>query len=383
MDLSVIIVNYNVRFFIEQCIISLQRASENLNVEIIVIDNNSNDDSCKIIEEKYKDVILIRNEENIGFSKANNIGVENAKGEYVLIINPDTVVAEDSLDNILTYARSKSNLGILGVKQIDGSGKFAPESKRGLPTPRVSFNKLFGISSKQSGKYYATHLSENETGVVDVLSGAFMLLKRAVYNEVNGFDEDYFMYGEDVDLSYKILHSGYRNYYFSKSSIIHFKGESTVKDIVYLNYFHEAMKIFYKKHFKLNKIYDFVMSFGIKLWYLLKYFKFKSYTEVTKEIRSVLYFGENRILLNSLGEKYELINKDIIESFEEVKQLLKSEKVDALVFDNDTISFKQIIAYFEELKKEDVLLKIHPRNTNFIIGSSSSNNKGQVEILNI
>jgi len=383
MDLSVVIVNYNVRYFIEQCLLSVQAASENLKVEIIVVDNNSTDTSCRMLEENFPNVILIKNKENVGFSKANNQGVKIAKGEYVLILNPDTVVAEDTFTQILKYAKTKQNLGVLGVKLVDGSGRFLPESKRGIPTPRVSFNKLFGISSKQTGKYYATHLNENETGAVAILVGAFMLLKRSVYNEVNGFDESYFMYGEDIDLSYTISNKGYQNYYYSQTQVIHYKGESTAKDIVYLKCFHEAMKIFYKKHFKLNKIYDFVMSFGIKLWYLLKYFKFKSFKVVTKEIRSVLYFGENRLLLNSLGEKYELINEDIIESFEEVKQLLKSEKVDALVFDNSTISFKQIIAYFEILKKEDVLFKIHPHHTNFIIGSSNSNNKGQIEIFNI
>tara|TARA_R110001583_G_scaffold114876_1_gene265310 strand:+ start:14287 stop:15438 length:1152 start_codon:yes stop_codon:yes gene_type:complete len=383
MDLSVVIVNYNVRYFLEQCILSVQVASENLKVEIIVVDNNSVDDSCKVLQEKYPDIILIENKANVGFSKANNQGVKIAKGDYVLILNPDTVVAEDTFTQILNFAKTKQNLGVLGVKLVDGSGKFLPESKRGIPTPRVSFNKLFGISSRQTGKYYATHLNENETGVVAVLVGAFMLLKKAVYSEVNGFDEDYFMFGEDIDLSYKILNKGYQNYYFSGTSIIHFKGESTVKDIVYLKYFHEAMKIFYKKHFKLNKIYDFIMSFGIKLWYLLKYFKFKSFKTVTKEIRSVVYFGENRHLLKSLSEKFELINEDIIASFEEVKQLLKTKNVDALIFDNDTISFKEIIAYFEELKNEDVVLKIHPQNTNFLIGSSSSNNQGQVEIFNV
>ena len=381
MDLSVVIVNYNVRYFIEQCLLSVQAASENLKVEIIVVDNNSTDTSCRMLEENFPNVILIKNKGNVGFSKANNQGVKIAKGEYVLILNPDTVVAEDTFTQILKYVKTKQSLGVLGVKLVDGSGRFLPESKRGIPTAQVSFNKLFGISSKQTGKYYATHINEN--GAVAILVGAFMLLKRSVYNEVNGFDESYFMYGEDIDLSYTISNKGYQNYYYSQTQVIHYKGESTAKDIVYLKCFHEAMKIFYKKHFKLNKIYDFVMSFGIELWYLIKYFKFKSFKVVTTEIRSVLYFGENRLLLNSLGEKYELINEDIIESFEEVKELLKSEKVDALVFDNSTISFKEIIAYFEILKKEDVLFKIHPHHTNFIIDSSNSNNKGQIEIFNI
>ena len=251
MDLSVIIISYNVQYFLEQCILSIKAASQNIKTEIIVVDNNSSDASCKLISKKYPEIILIQNKENVGFSKANNQGVKIAKGDYVLILNPDTVVAEDTFTKILNFAKSKHNLGVLGVKLIDGSGNFLPECKRGIPTPSVSFNKLFGISSKQTGKYYATHLNENETGIVAVLVGAFMFLKKSVYKEVNGFDESYFMYGEDIDLSYKILNCGYQNYYYANTQVIHYKGESTEKDVINLKYFHNAMKIFYKKHFKL------------------------------------------------------------------------------------------------------------------------------------
>ena len=205
MDISVVIVNYNVQYFLEQCILSVQAASKNNTTEIIVVDNNSTDESCKLLIEKYPNVVLIQNKENVGFSKANNQGVKIAKGDYVLILNPDTIIAEDTLDKIYNYAKTKQNLGVLGVKLIDGSGKFAPESKRGIPTPNASFNKLFGISSKRTGKYYATHLEENESGIIKVASGAFMFIKRTVFNEVKGFNEAYFMYGEDINLSMKLL----------------------------------------------------------------------------------------------------------------------------------------------------------------------------------
>ena len=220
----------------------------------------------------------------------------------MLILNPDTIVAEDTLVKILDFAKEKQNLGVLGVKLVDGSGKFLPESKRGIPTPQVSFNKLFGVSSKRTGKYYASHLNENESGVVEILVGAFMLIKRAVYNEVKGFDEDYFMYGEDIDLSYKILNKGYQNYYYGDTKVIHYKGESTNKDVKYLRYFHEAMKIFYRKHFKLNRIYDFLMSFGIEFWFLMKYFKFILYKKRKHPVFNVLYLGVDDLIISYLNK---------------------------------------------------------------------------------
>ncbi len=221
MQLSVIIVNYNVRYFLEQCLLSVEKALRGIEGEIIVVDNISPDDSCEMVKKEFPKVILIENKENVGFSKANNQGVAVAKGDFVLILNPDTVVAEDTFSKILFEAKKRPNLGMLGVKLIDGTGRFLPESKRGLPTPKVAFNKLFGISSTTTGKYYATHLDENESGVIDILVGAFMLMQRKKYNEVAGFDEDYFMYGEDIDLSYKLLKKGYQNYYFPFNQIIH------------------------------------------------------------------------------------------------------------------------------------------------------------------
>ena len=318
MDVSVVIVNYNVRYFLEQCILSVQAASKNISSEIIVVDNNSTDESCKILSEKYPEVVFIQNKENVGFSIANNQGVKIATGNYVLIINPDTIIAEDTLDKIVKYAKTKQNLGVLGVKLIDGSGEFAPESKRGIPTPNASFNKLFGISSKRTGKYYATHLDENESGIIKVASGAFMFIKRTVFNEVKGFNEDYFMYGEDIDLSMKLMNKGYQNYYYADTQIIHFKGESTPKDIKYLNYFHEAMRIFYKKHFKLNRVYDFFMRIGIEFWYLLKYFKFRKDKSKSKPVFNLLYL----VLLIKNQTEPAIFMPCEIQSIDSIKQLI-------------------------------------------------------------
>jgi len=381
MNISVVIVNYNVRYFLEQCILSVKAASTNLSVEIIVVDNNSTDESCEILTELYPEVILVQNKNNVGYSKANNQGVAIAKGEYVLILNPDTVIAEDTLEKIYHFAKTKNNLGALGVKLIDGSGEFLPESKRGIPFPQVAFNKLFAISSKRTGKYYATHLAENESGVVDILVGAFMFLKRSIYNEVQGFDEAYFMYGEDIDLSYKILKKGYQNYYYSETTVIHYKGESTKKDLKYLQYFHKAMKIFYRKHFKLNKVYDLFMSIGIELWFSIKWFELKFVNSKVKPIVAVLYFGKNKKISNYFSNKGLVISKDLLNHFEAINEKIKKDSIDTLVFDNDISTNAQIIQHIEKLKNQKVSFKIHPKNTLFLIGSTSSIYRGKTDLL--
>ncbi|MFK5891387.1 MAG: glycosyltransferase family 2 protein, partial [Flavobacteriaceae bacterium] len=199
MQLSVVIVSYNAVPFLELCLHSVVKAIENLDAEIIVVDNLSTDDTCQRIQEKFKDVKLIANTSNLGFATANNLGVLEANGDYVLILNPDTVVAEDTFINCLAFADNTKNLGALGVKLIDGGGYYLPESKRNFPTPLVTFYKMLGVKS-QKHAYYAKHVSENDTGKVAVLVGAFMFLKRDTYLFVKGFDTDYFMYGEDIDL---------------------------------------------------------------------------------------------------------------------------------------------------------------------------------------
>ena len=255
MDISIIIVNYNVRFFLEQCLHSLYRAKDTLRIEIIVVDNHSVDGSVQVIREKFPEVILIENKENKGFSKANNQGIQKAKGKYILLLNPDTVIQEDTLQKCFEFMERHPDAGALGVKMVDGKGHFLPESKRGLPTPSVAFYKIFGLSklfprSKIFGKYHLTYLDKNSSHCVDVLSGAFMFIRSEVLKKLGGLDEDYFMYGEDIDLSYRITKMGYKNYYFSETSIIHYKGESTKKSSInYVIMFYKAMLIFANKHF--------------------------------------------------------------------------------------------------------------------------------------
>jgi GT2 family glycosyltransferase len=271
LDLSVIIVNYNVVYFLEQCLNSVIAASKNLKVEIFVVDNNSVDGSVELVKEKFPDVKLIANKENTGFSKANNQAIQMSSGRYILLLNPDTVVEEDTFEKTIKFMDENPDSGGLGVRMIDGKGKFLPESKRGFPSPWVAFCKIFGLSkifpkSKTFGQYHLGYLSEFEINEIDVLSGAFMLMRKETLDKVGHLDETFFMYGEDIDLSYRIKLGGFKNYYFPDTKIIHYKGESTRKSSVnYVFVFYKAMVIFAKKHLSENnaKLFSFAINLAI------------------------------------------------------------------------------------------------------------------------
>lgn len=271
MKLSVIIVNYNVEHFLEQCLNSVLIATEKVDTEIIVVDNNSVDGSIKMMQQKFPEIQLIANKENLGFSKANNQAIRIANGEYILLLNPDTLVEADTFKKVVDFMDSHPEAGGLGVKMLDGKGNFLPESKRGLPTPTAAFFKMFGFSkvfpkSKVFSKYHLGYLNMNETHEVEVLSGAFMMMRKTTLDKVGLLDEDFFMYGEDIDLSYRIIKGGYKNFYFPETRIIHYKGESTKKDSVnYVFVFYKAMVIFAKKHFSKNNanIFAFLINTAI------------------------------------------------------------------------------------------------------------------------
>jgi GT2 family glycosyltransferase len=253
MKLSVIIVNYNVKYFLEQCLRSVLKASQYVEAEVFVVDNNSSDDSVAYLTPLFPEVTFISNKDNPGFSKANNQAIELAKGEYILLLNPDTVVAENTFSDVCRFMDEHPDGGALGVRMIDGFGSFLPESKRGFPSPWNSFCKIFGLSkifpkSSFFGEYHLRYLEEDKTHEVDVLAGAFMLLRKSVLDKTGLLDDAFFMYGEDIDLSYRIILEGYKNYYFP-SPIIHYKGESTKKDIKYVKTFYQAMLIFFNKHY--------------------------------------------------------------------------------------------------------------------------------------
>lgn len=271
IKLSIIIVNYNVEYFLEQCLNSVYRALKNIPAEIFVVDNNSVDGSCLMIKNKFPQVKLIENKFNAGFSKANNQAIQLCSGQYVLLLNPDTVVEEDTFEKCIAFMDAHPDAGGLGVKMIDGKGNFLPESKRGLPTPSVAFYKIFGISrlfpnSKKFGKYHLSYLDKEKTHSVEILSGAFMLMRKEALNKTGLLDEKFFMYGEDIDLSWRIIQAGYKNYYFPETTIIHYKGESTKKSSVnYVFVFYNAMIIFAKKHFskKNARLFSFLIKIAI------------------------------------------------------------------------------------------------------------------------
>ena len=255
MKLSIIIVNYNVQYFLENCLNAVFQALKKIDAEVFVVDNNSVDGSLKMLAEKFPQVKVIANKVNQGFSKANNQAIHQAIGEYILLLNPDTVVEENTFEVCINFFEQNSKAGGLGVKMFDGKGNFLPESKRGLPTPKIAFYKIFGLSSlfpnsKRFGQYHLGHLSKEQNHEVEILSGAFMMIRKKVLDDIGVLDESFFMYGEDIDLSYRITQSGFSNYYLADTSIIHYKGESTKKSSInYVFVFYRAMAIFAKKHF--------------------------------------------------------------------------------------------------------------------------------------
>ena len=272
MKLSVIIINYNARDLLNQCLISVQNANADIENEIIVVDNNSNDGSQELLTNSFKQIQFHFLKENMGFAKACNLGYRNSTGEFVLFLNPDTIISTDCLKQCISFLENTIDAGALGVRMIDGKGKFLKESKRGFPSPATSFFKLFGFAklfphSKTFAKYYSGQLPEKETNPVDVLSGAFMMIRKNVLEKVDGFDEDFFMYGEDIDLSYRITKAGYKNYYLGSITITHLKGGSTSYNLKYVNDFYKAMQIFIEKHYRGKRSLFFIWLLYAGIWF--------------------------------------------------------------------------------------------------------------------
>ncbi len=285
--ISIIIVNYNVKYFLEVCLHSVQRATLGFDAEIIVVDNNSSDGSCEMVKKTFQDVLLIENKDNRGFSKANNQAVAIAQGAYILFLNPDTVMPEDFFRKTINYLDAHPEVGALGPRLIDGKGVFAPDAKKSFPTLSVAIFKTTGLNkifsrSAYINKYYAVHIGEHETAEVEVLSGCCMFLRTSLLDKIGiAFDEDYFMYCEDVDLSYRVQLAGYKNIYFPEATLIHYKGESTRKaSLSYIRIFNEALSTFVRKHYSKGNAALFIalINIGIVLravWSFVKnIFKF-------------------------------------------------------------------------------------------------------------
>ena len=288
VSFSIIIVNYNVKYFLEQCLESVlvsdkefRKVYPHFNNEVFVVDNDSKDDSVEMVSVKYPEVKLIANKVNVGFSKANNQAIRLAEGKYVLLLNPDTLIGNNCLIDCFDFMQSHPDAGGVGVKMIDGKGIFLPESKRGLPTPFVSFSKIVGLSkifpkSKIFGNYHLGYLNKDHNHEIEVLAGAFMLMPKSVLDKVGLLDEQFFMYGEDIDLSYRIILGGYKNYYLADVPIIHYKGESTKKgSLNYVKVFYQAMVIFAEKHFTKGdkSLYAKVIKYSVFLRAIMSIFK--------------------------------------------------------------------------------------------------------------
>ena len=373
MQLSVVILNYNVRYFLELCLHSVTRAIQDLDAEIIVIDNNSPDASCAMVKEKFSSVKLIENKKNVGFAKANNQAVKIAKGKYVCILNPDTVVTETTFRNCLKKARSLPNLGVMGVQLMSGKGCFLPESKRNLPTPKVSLFKVFGSRFSHLAPYYATHVRKDDLGKVSILVGAFMFLERRKYLEIDGFDERYFMYGEDIDFSYSIEKLGYENYYLGSESIIHFKGESSFKNKVYRERFFGAMQLFYKKNFKSSWLMNGLVFSGIKLASLLR---------SNKKTSNVVDFSK-ALLISDVENLNDEITKvtQLTSEFTSLEALLemKLEKEYVCCFlDMNYLSYNEAFQVVRKYENQNVYFRFLLKSSKFALGSDSSEGLGIV-----
>ncbi|WP_109298847.1 glycosyltransferase family 2 protein [Aquimarina sp. AU474] len=372
MKLSIVIVSFNVRYFLEQCVLSLKAATLPINSEIIVVDNNSTDDSCKMIKDDFPDIILIENKINEGFSKANNQGVAVAKGLYVCFLNPDTIIAADTFIRLLNQAKELPNVGLLGPRLISGTGNFLEESKRNIPSPLTSFRRFFRLNLGNVKSYYAYHIPDTGIGDVDVLVGAFILVKKELFDSVGGFDEDYFIYGEDIDLSYKIKKKGLQNYYIGNIVAVHYRGESTDRNAIFVRRFYTGMRLFYKKHFKSNIVLDIIISAGIRFISMIQ--SFKNFSKEKRKINAYYLITENETLYRQITK----IGLPDVKMITTIRKEDLGDKNIEIIFDNDFMTFDEIIEQMQFLKKKNVSFKIRPKKCNYIIGSNFSDGKGEV-----
>lgn len=365
MQLSIIIVNYNVKYYLYQCLESLRRACQGLEWEVLVIDNQSSDGSFDYLRKNYPDgtfkqLRLIQNKENVGFGRANNIAYAQSRGKYILFINPDTFVGEETIKDCLTFMLKTPECGCLGVRMLNADGSFAPESRRGTPTPWVSFCKITRLSvlfpkNKHFGRYYMQHLPIDKTSQIEIVSGAYMMISREVIEKIGLFDEDYFMYCEDTDLSYRMLLAGFHNYYLP-SPILHYKGESTRKySYSFFNTFYKAILLFFRKHYNGHiSILRIIINVAICILGIGSFIrgKFRKTIYVIKKqfvsrpLRLLCLSGEaNRCVLQEYGKKFDLqiIHFDYPHNSTGLAEAIEKHKPDYIVFDTSTTDYREIL----------------------------------------
>lgn len=360
-QISVVIVNYNVKYFLEQCLYSVRSATKNMDIDIYVVDNNSTDGSIEYLRPLFPDVTFIENKENIGFAKANNQAFRICKGEYVLMLNPDTVIGEESLRSLCYFMDEHPEAGAVGLKMINGNGLFLAESKRSFPTPWVSFCKLFGLSrlfpdSPKYASYTLPYLSPDEQHEVDVLSGAFMLMRHDALMATGLLDEDFFMYGEDIDLSYRFIQQGYKNYYIPER-MLHYKGESTQKvSYSFLKRFYGAMLIFYKKHYGHSSVLqDCLIRMAVVLRAIIA-----SALNLFR-IRKGKKIKHRRLLVVARKETFEGCKKDILSHFSKTEFInlwnLNEEHITSAVNrKNNMKRFTDVVFIYPDTRFEQMFL---------------------------
>ncbi|MEO5682655.1 MAG: glycosyltransferase family 2 protein [Chitinophagaceae bacterium] len=388
--LSVIIVNYNVKYFLEQCLYSVQKAIAGIKAEVIVVDNNSTDESVGYLRTEFPWVRFISNTANSGFAKANNQGLQMATGEYILFLNPDTILSEDCLEKSIAVLQQQKRTGALGIHMVDGSGRFLPESKRGFPSLGASFFKLTGLlsvfpQSKTIAQYYLGHLPEKKNSEIDVLSGAYLMVKKEVLEKTGGFDERFFMYGEDIDLSYRIQQAGYINYYLADSSIIHFKGESTKKDIVYTKLFYKAMSMFAAKHYgKQSLLFGLPVRMAIAvrgaLSFTAQLFKKDGLPATTGTVLRTIVVGSHyetaaaaAALMNNQTVKRNIVT---VTTIREMTELLTLQNTGEVIFCAGETSYKSIIDCIQN-QRSNIDYMFYADGSKSIVGSMSKKSKGE------
>lgn len=402
MILSVIIVNYNVKYFLEQCLYSVEKALQEMEGEIFVVDNHSSDDSVAYLQPKFPRVRFMVNEENKGFAKGNNQALREARGKYILFLNPDTILPEDFFKVCLSFTEphpptgASSNTrasyptgtptptGALGVRMIDGSGHFLKESRRGFPSPWVAFCKLTGLTalfphSRWLSEYYLGYLSPEHNHPAPVLSGACMWVSREALDKAGSFDEQFFMYAEDIDLSHRIGRKGYTNYYIADTTILHFKGESTRKDVRYVRMFYKAMSQFRQKHFSggLSALYNVLMETAIWLR--------AGVTALAGSFRRPIgptHAADRPRKTWVTGDPAGITRMTVALASDTARKLV-SEKQDAdeiILCEGQSFSFRDCIEALQNARR-GVSCKIHAAGSGAAVGSHSKEEQGQVIVL--
>ncbi|MCE3283323.1 MAG: glycosyltransferase [Chitinophagaceae bacterium] len=400
MTLSVIIVSYNVKYFLEQCLHSVMAATGRIKTEVIVVDNHSSDGSLPYLRPLFPPVHFVDAGSNLGFGRANNLGLSKATGDYILFLNPDTLVPEDCFEKCLRFMENSLQAGALGVRMIDGNGRFLPESKRSFPRASTAFFKLSGLAtlfpkSRVFNKYSLGYLDEFSEHKVDVLAGAFLFIRKQVLDTVGGFDERFFMYGEDIDLSYRVKQAGYDNWYLSNTSIIHFKGESTRKDHDrYVKMFYEAMSIFVQKHYKRRSwIFRGLLKTGIftrETVSSLSYI-FSAHQQPEATVKKTIIVGTAKeykecIALYNSHDTSERIpgrvkvheddTEDAIGSLYQLSELVTTFNVKAIIFCQGFLQYSNIIDIIQRLNQK-LAYRFHAAGSNSIVGSDSKITTGQ------